>query len=94
MSASQKVKRESDSPAHDFHRQNLHPPRSSLVSLNFTSNYLDEKHEKYFRFCREFGGKLFEKEKDDASATKREGKTGALRQCFKEKWGEVVPQEE
>ena len=28
------------------------------------------------------------------SAAKHEGETGALQHCFKDKWGEVVPQEE
>ena len=65
-------------PAHDFHREHLHPSGPSFNSLNFTSDGLDEKHKEYLRFRREFGRKLFEKEKDDASATKCERKSGAL----------------
>jgi hypothetical protein len=74
--------------------EHLHPSGSGLRCLNLTSNHLDEKREEYFRFCREFGRNLFEKEKDNASATVRERKTGALGQRFEEKWREVVPQEE
>ena len=68
----------SDLPAHDFHREHLHPSRPSFNSLNFTSDGLDEKHEEYLRFRRELGRKLFEKEKNDAGATKCERESGAL----------------
>ena len=63
-----KIKWESGSPVHEFHRQSLHLSRLSLSPLNFTSDYLDEKHEEYCRFRREFERKLFEKMREDASS--------------------------
>ena len=70
--------RNSGTPAHDFHRENLHPSGSSLSSLDFTRDYLNEKHEEDLGFCRELGRKLFEKEKNNAGAAEGQGKRGAL----------------
>jgi len=86
--------RNSGAPAHDFHREHLHPSGPSLSSLDFTSDYLDEKHEEYLCLRRELGRKLFEKEKDDAGPTECERKSGALGERFEEQRREVVAQEE
>lgn len=54
----------------------------------------DEEHEEDFSLCIERARKLLEEKEDDTCASQGEWEYGAVREGFKEKWTEMVLQEE